>query len=129
MALVSATPYLALLSEQDPSLKSYALTSLNEIVDQLWAEIANNITDLEELYEDKSFEKRALAALIISKVYYNLGDFEASLIRLIRSLQEMNSISRSNRNILKQLYLNVLIFIRLCLKRNMRIRLWKLIPN
>lgn len=79
MALVSATPYLALLSEQDPSLKSYALTSLNEIVDQLWAEIANNITDLEELYEDKSFEKRTLAALIISKVYYNLGDFEASV--------------------------------------------------
>lgn len=79
MALVSAAPYLALLSEQDESLKQYALTSLNEVVDQLWAEIANNITDLEDLYEDQSFEKRSLAALIISKVYYNLGDFEASV--------------------------------------------------
>ena len=79
MALVSAAPYLALLGEEDESLKVYALTSLNDVVDQLWAEIANNITDLEELYEDESFEKRSLAALIISKVYYNLGDFDASV--------------------------------------------------
>lgn len=79
MALVSASPYLALLGENDPSLKAYALTSLNEVVDQLWTEIANNITELEELYEDKTFEKSSLAALIISKVYYNLGDFEAAV--------------------------------------------------
>lgn len=79
MALVSAAPYLALLGEQDNSLKSYALSSLNEVVDQLWAEIANSIKTLEDLYEDTSFEKRSLAALIISKVYYNLGDFDASV--------------------------------------------------
>lgn len=79
MALVSAAPYLALLGESDDSLKSYALKSLNEVVNELWAEIANNISDLEELYEDESFEKRALAALVVSKVYYNLGDFDASV--------------------------------------------------
>ena len=79
MALVSAAPYLALLVEQDDSLKSYALQSLNNVVDQLWAEIANNITDLEELYENENFVSRSLAALIVSKVYYNLGDFEASV--------------------------------------------------
>jgi 26S proteasome regulatory subunit N2 len=79
MALVSAAPYLALLSEPDSSLRTYALSSLNDVVDQLWAEIANNIGELEELYEDESFEKRRLAALLISKVYYNLGDFESSV--------------------------------------------------
>lgn len=79
MALVSAAPYLALLSEQDPSLKLYALSSLNEVVDQLWAEIANNLQELEDLYEDPLFEKRSLAALVISKVYYNLGDYDASV--------------------------------------------------
>lgn len=77
MALVSAAPYIALLSEQDTTLKSYALSSLNDVVDQLWAEIANNLDDLEDLYEDSLFEKRTLAALVMSKVYYNLGDFEA----------------------------------------------------
>ncbi|CAD1810879.1 Proteasome/cyclosome repeat family protein [Candida parapsilosis] len=90
MALVSAAPYLALLGEPDPSLKSYALTSLNDVVDQLWAEIANNITDLEELYENTAFEKRALAALVISKVYYNLGDFEASVRYALYAGDEFN---------------------------------------
>lgn len=90
MALVSAAPYLALLGGPDPSLKSYALTSLNDVVDQLWAEIANNITDLEELYENTAFEKRALAALVISKVYYNLGDFEASVRYALYAGDEFN---------------------------------------
>lgn len=90
MALVSAAPYLVLLSEQDAGLKQYALTSLNGVVDQLWAEIANNITDLEDLYEDESFEKRSLAALILSKVYYNLGDFEASVKYSLYAGNEFN---------------------------------------
>ncbi|KAI5965511.1 RPN2 [Candida theae] len=90
MALVSAAPYLALLGEADPSLKSYALSSLNDVVDQLWAEIANNITDLEELYENTSFENRSLAALVISKVYYNLGDFDASVRYALYAGDEFN---------------------------------------
>lgn len=90
MALVSAAPYIALLGESDASLKTYALTTLNEVVDQLWSEIANNITDLEELYEDGSFEKRQLAALIISKVYYNLGDYDASVKYSLSAGDEFN---------------------------------------
>ncbi|KAK6459498.1 armadillo-type protein [Scheffersomyces xylosifermentans] len=90
MTLVSAAPYLALLGEEDTSLKAYALTSLNDVVDQLWAEIANSITDLEELFEDSSFEKRSLAALVISKVYYNLGDFEASVRYSLYAGDEFN---------------------------------------
>mgnify|MGYP001141761077 CR=1 FL=1 len=90
MALVSAAPYLALLSEPDSTLKTYALSSLNDVVDQLWAEIANNIGELEELYEDESFEKRRLAALLISKVYYNLGDFESSVKYSLYAGDEFN---------------------------------------
>ncbi|RLV93380.1 26S proteasome regulatory subunit RPN2 [Spathaspora sp. JA1] len=95
MALVSAAPYLALLSEQDDSLKSYALSSLNQVVDQLWAEIANHITELEELYEDESFEKRQLSALIISKVYYNLGDFDTSVKYSLYAGDEFNIAEQS----------------------------------
>lgn len=79
MTTVSAAPYLALLSEHDVSLKSYALKSINDVVDQLWSEVANNILEIEELYEDESFEDRKLAALIASKVYYNLGDYESAV--------------------------------------------------
>ncbi|ODV94336.1 hypothetical protein PACTADRAFT_51196 [Pachysolen tannophilus NRRL Y-2460] len=79
MALTSAAPFLALLGEPDDSLKSFALKSLNDVVDELWAEIANSITEIEELYEDDSFTDRQLAALVASKVYYNLGDYDSSV--------------------------------------------------
>lgn len=90
MALVSASPYLSLLSEKDLGLKTYALTSLIDIVDQLWAEIANKINELEELYEDKTFERRELAALVISKVYYNLGDFDEAVKFSLLAGEEFN---------------------------------------
>ncbi|ODV83111.1 hypothetical protein CANARDRAFT_9962 [[Candida] arabinofermentans NRRL YB-2248] len=89
-AITSAAPYLSLLEEHDPTLKSYALKSLNELVDQLWAEIANNITNIEELYEDKQFSSRKLAALLASKVYYNLGDYDSSVKYSLLSGDEFN---------------------------------------
>lgn len=95
MALVTAAPYLALLQEQDNGLRAHALQSLNGIVDQLWAEIANNLLDLEDLYEDSLFDKQALAALVISKVYYNLGDFDAAVKFGLRAGAEFDVDERS----------------------------------
>lgn len=95
MALVSAAPYIALLSEQDEALKAHALTALNNVVDQLWAEIANNLTELEDLYDDPQFKNRHLAALVISKVYYNLGDYEASVKYGLRADNEFNIDEKS----------------------------------
>jgi len=79
MATSTAAPYLALLGEKDLQLKSFALKSINDVVDELWSEIANNILEIEELYEDESFKDRKLAALIASKVYYNLADYDSSV--------------------------------------------------
>lgn len=79
MAADTAAPYLALLGENDSTLKAYALQSLNGVVDQLWSEVANSIIDIEELYEDESFKDRKLAALVASKVYYNLGDYTSAV--------------------------------------------------
>ncbi|CCD22467.1 proteasome regulatory particle base subunit RPN2 NDAI_0A03100 [Naumovozyma dairenensis CBS 421] len=79
MSLTTAAPLLALLREEDSSLKSYALRSIDEVVDQLWPEVANEITDIESLYDDASFTDRKLAALIASKVYYNLGEYESAV--------------------------------------------------
>lgn len=89
MAL-TASPYLALLDEEDSNLKIYALQSLDSVVDELWAEIANNLADIEELYEDESFEGRNLAALIASKVYYNLGDYDSSVRFSLASGEQFN---------------------------------------
>ncbi|GAA5807641.1 hypothetical protein MFLAVUS_001011 [Mucor flavus] len=78
-ALTSANGIIALLDEQQPELKVYALQQLNTLVDEFWAEISDSIAKIEILYEDSSFSKRELAALVASKVYYNLGELDDSL--------------------------------------------------
>ncbi|OAD01801.1 hypothetical protein MUCCIDRAFT_187029 [Mucor lusitanicus CBS 277.49] len=78
-ALTSANGIIALLDEKQPELKVYALQQLNTLVDEFWAEISDSIAKIEILYEDASFTQRELAALVASKVYYNLGELDDSL--------------------------------------------------
>lgn len=77
--LSSAAGILSLLDEEDYELKELALQRLNQIVDEYWAEISESIRKIEVLYEDEKFTNRPLAALIASKVYYHLNEFEDSL--------------------------------------------------
>ncbi|KAK9238470.1 armadillo-type protein [Lipomyces kononenkoae] len=77
--LTSATSLLALLDEPDQSLQVYALENLNQLADEFWAEIADYVTKIEELYEDDKFPQSKLAALVASKVYYNLAEFDQSM--------------------------------------------------
>jgi 26S proteasome regulatory subunit N2 len=78
-ALTTCAGVLALLEEEDSTLKIYALNQINRIVDVFWAEIADSISSIESLYEDEKFESRELAALIASKVFYHLGEYNDSL--------------------------------------------------
>lgn len=93
----SAAGVLALLSEPEPLLKEHALKSLNVLVPQFWAEISEQIelmcvcclyclyiTELsssESLYESEelSGDARNSAALLASKVYYCLGEYDEAL--------------------------------------------------
>ncbi|QPG73265.1 hypothetical protein FOA43_000573 [Brettanomyces nanus] len=93
--ITSAAPYLSLLVDSNPQLKTYALESLNTVADELWAEIANYITEIEELYEDHSFARRQLAALLASKVYYNLGDYEAAVKYALLAGSELDLSKKS----------------------------------
>jgi len=77
--IASAAGILSLLDEEDYELKELALDRLNQIVDQFWAEISESIRKIEGLYEDDKFTNRQLAALIASKVYYHLNEFDDSL--------------------------------------------------
>ncbi|XP_048588551.1 26S proteasome non-ATPase regulatory subunit 1 [Nematostella vectensis] len=79
MSLTSAAGILALLDESESDLKVFALSKLNSIVDDFWAEISESVDKIEVLYEDESFKHRQLSALVASKVYYHLGAFEDSL--------------------------------------------------
>ena len=77
--IASASGILSLLDEDEYELKELALDRLNQIVDQFWAEISESIRKIEGLYEDDKFTNRQLAALIASKVYYHLNEFDDSL--------------------------------------------------
>ncbi|KAF9914367.1 proteasome regulatory particle base subunit [Lobosporangium transversale] len=79
VGLTSAAGVIALLDEQDDDLKVYALQKLNGLVDQFWAEISDSVSKIEIMYEDTEFKDRQLAALVASKVYYHLGEFDDSL--------------------------------------------------
>ncbi|KAM7465935.1 hypothetical protein LguiB_013497 [Lonicera macranthoides] len=75
----SAGGLLAMLNEPHPSLKLHALTNLNAFVDYFWPEISTSVPIIESLYEDEEFDQRQLAALLVSKVFYYLGELNDSL--------------------------------------------------
>ncbi|KAJ3088234.1 proteasome regulatory particle base subunit [Quaeritorhiza haematococci] len=79
VALTSAAGVISLLDESEEELKVYALKKLDAIVDQFWAEISDAVSKIEVLYEDEGFKYRELAALVASKVYYHLGEYDDSL--------------------------------------------------
>ncbi|KAG5440485.1 hypothetical protein PCK2_000419 [Pneumocystis canis] len=69
---------LSLLDEKEAALQVHALKNLNDLVDKFWYEIADEISRIEALYENETFPQRQLAALVISKVYYHLGEYTES---------------------------------------------------
>ncbi|KAJ3550952.1 hypothetical protein NM688_g4968 [Phlebia brevispora] len=77
----SAAGVLALLQEPEPLLKEHALKSLNTLVPRFWAEISEQIELIEALYESPELPKSAhdAAALLASKVYYYLGEYDEAL--------------------------------------------------
>nr|GAT44102.1 predicted protein [Mycena chlorophos] len=77
----SAAGVLALLSEQDHTFKQHALDNLIALVPQFWAEISEQIALIESLHENDEIPKktRDSAALLASKVYYFLGEYDESL--------------------------------------------------
>ncbi|XVE81376.1 hypothetical protein DITRI_Ditri15bG0058600 [Diplodiscus trichospermus] len=77
----SAGGLLAMLNESHPQLKFYALSNLISFVDQFWPEISTSVPIIESLYEDEEFgqHQRQLAALLVSKVFYYLGELNDSL--------------------------------------------------
>lgn len=79
VSMTSAAGLISLLDEPEEELKIYALKSLDAVVNQFWPEISETVSKIEVLYEDSQFKNRELAALVASKVYYHLGEFDESL--------------------------------------------------
>ncbi len=80
VGLSSAVGVVGFLSEPDPELQIFALRKLNEEIDSLWTEVVGSVGEVEALYEDPQFPERELAALVASKVYYNLQEYNESMV-------------------------------------------------
>lgn len=80
VGLTSAAGVVGFLSEPDHELQIFALRKLNEQIDSLWTEVAGSVGEIEALYEDPSFPERELAALVAAKVYYNLQEYNESMV-------------------------------------------------
>eukprot|EP01134_Creolimax_fragrantissima_P008306 CFRG8306T1 len=78
--LTSVAGTLALLDEPSPELQIHALNIINNVMDEFWAEVSEYVSKIEALCEDSSFSDRELAALVASKIYYHLGEFDSSLL-------------------------------------------------
>ncbi|OQR68773.1 26S proteasome non-ATPase regulatory subunit 1 isoform 1 [Tropilaelaps mercedesae] len=102
--LTSAQGIISLLDENQTELKVFALSKLDQIVDEFWAEISEAIEKIEILYEDQQFPHRKLAALVASKVYYHLGSFKDSLDFALQAedLFDINSSSEFVQTIISK---------------------------
>ncbi|KAH3746114.1 proteasome regulatory particle base subunit [Pelomyxa schiedti] len=80
MDSTTVTNVLALLDPSEPAeIRVAALSRLNDLVDEFWFEVADQIAAIEVMYEDPTFEKRDLAALVASKVYYHLDEYRSAM--------------------------------------------------
>ncbi|CAH8442986.1 unnamed protein product [Heterobilharzia americana] len=79
MALTSAAGLVSLLDDKGADVKAFALRRLDDIVDEFWAEISEAVIKIEILHEDTNFEYNKLAALLASKVYYHLAEYDDAL--------------------------------------------------
>ena len=80
VGLTSAAGVVGFLSEPDTELQIFALRKLNEEIDSLWTEVVGSVGEVEALYEDPHFPERELAALVAAKVYYNLQEYNESMV-------------------------------------------------
>ena len=82
----TATSFLALLQEDDLQMKSLALDKLNLLIDEHWPEISDYIRLFKDYYEKDTIQgKKKLLALILSKLYYNLEDYQSAVEWALKS--------------------------------------------
>ena len=103
--LNTATTYLALLQEEDRTIKSLALDKIEKLVDEYWAEISEHIGILDKMYNDQEEEKKELISVILSKIYYNLDDYESAIEWALKSKEKLNIVEKSQyvKTILKKI--------------------------
>ncbi|MCQ2817937.1 MAG: HEAT repeat domain-containing protein [archaeon] len=92
----TATSYLTLLQEDDPQLKAIAIDKLDMLIDEHWSEISDYIKTFKTFYTNNEIPSHHLKiALILSKLYYHLEDYESAINWALESGDYFNSAEKS----------------------------------
>lgn len=94
--LSSVSGFALLLEDESVKIREYALKELNNVVDGYWFEIAECLSLIESCFEDDMFPGRELAALLASKVYFHLEDYDEALKYLLHSYKLFDPMENSS---------------------------------
>ncbi|CAE6513659.1 unnamed protein product [Rhizoctonia solani] len=96
----SAAGILALLAEPELEIKQRAIVELIGLVPDFWAEISEEISAIEALSESNEITPiaRENAALVASKVYYYLGQYDDALSFALRAGNAFETESKQERS-------------------------------
>ena len=87
----TATSYLTLLQEDDPQLKAIAIDKLDLLIDEHWSEISDYIKTFRTFYMNNEIPSHRLKiALILSKLFYHLEDYESAINWALESGNKFN---------------------------------------
>eukprot|EP00796_Vickermania_ingenoplastis_P008253 gene8253-5773_t len=97
LGVSSAKGTLALLREQDSSIVLFALERIDKLMETFWYEISSDLPIIEELHETSTLPEptRKMAALVASRVYFHLGELDASVNFALAAGTAFDSTSRS----------------------------------
>ncbi|OII72697.1 RPN2 26s proteasome regulatory subunit [Cryptosporidium ubiquitum] len=94
--LTSVSGYALLLDEDSIELREYALRELNTVVDGHWFEMAEYLASIENCFEDEMFPSREQAALLASKIYFHMEDYDEALKYLLSSYRLFDPLDSSS---------------------------------
>ncbi|KAF7455748.1 RPN2/26s proteasome regulatory subunit [Cryptosporidium felis] len=94
--LSSISGYGMLLEDESVELREFALRELNAAVDFHWFEIVDYLESIENCFEDEMFPNREQAALLASKIYFHLEDYDESLRYLLSSYRLFDPMESSS---------------------------------
>ncbi|KAH0792118.1 Proteasome/cyclosome repeat family protein [Histomonas meleagridis] len=91
----SAPAFLAMLNEKNINLRIYGLQMLHQIMENEWPLIADQELLLIKLAKDQSFVAHKNAALLVSRMFYHLGNLAEAVHYAILAEEEFNPAYKS----------------------------------
>lgn len=84
--MIDSSHLISLLEEDDTELQIAGLEGINAHIEHIWHEVSENIPLIESLSEQEpSSELSNLASIVLSKLYFHLGQLEESLAHALHS--------------------------------------------